>query len=112
MAKMERQQDVGEYLGATFVKANKITSLKLVGEPRSVTTDFDGKEKQRYEWDVEYAGKTASGPQKWRLPAHSINALIDKYGEDSDKWIEQDLPIKVDGSGAYEHVAIDELRLK
>ena len=88
MTKIEKQ--TGDYLKGEFVKEKGITQLKITSEPKDVQGDFGIK----LECKVSYDGFSTGSPSTWTLNKKSRNALIDKLGNDTAKWIGFVVPIE------------------
>jgi hypothetical protein len=88
MTTIEKQ--TGNYLKGDFVKEKGITQLKITSEPKDVQGDFGIK----LECQVSYEGFNTGSPSTWTLNKKSRNALIDKLGNDTEKWIGFTVPVE------------------
>ncbi len=105
----------GSNLKASFVEERKITSLKITNEGEYVTYKprNDGeKETTKLVLGVEYDGITSSDPNKWSMNNKSMNALIDKWGDDTAVWVGKAVEINIAGEKEYRHIVVDEMRTK
>jgi len=108
--KIDRQAVGSDYLNAKFIQDNKVAEVKLASDVREESNRFDQNKKQ-FVVDVTYQGLVKGSPNRWKLGGAAINALIDKFGDDTAKWVDQTIPITVGGEGMYQHVTVDTLRL-
>lgn len=88
MTTIEKQ--TGNYLKGDFVKEKGLTELKITSEPKDVNGDFGIK----LECQVSYDGFGTGSPSTWTLNKKSRNALIDKLGKDTEKWIGFVVPVE------------------
>ena len=78
----------GMYLNGEFVKQNSVTKIKILNEPKTVATEFG----EKLQCDAE-CNDSAKSTRKWSINNTSKNALIDLYGKDTKKWIDQTVDI-------------------
>jgi hypothetical protein len=88
MTVIEKQS--GNYLKGDFVKEKGLTQLKITSEPKDVQGDFGIK----LECQVSYENFSTGSPSTWTLNKKSRNALIDKLGNDTAKWIGFNVPVE------------------
>ena len=86
------EKQVGTYLKGDYVKEKGITKLKIMSEARDVDSNFS--EGKKLECKVSYDGQIKDGPDTWTLNKKSRNALIDKLGADTVKWIGFVVPVE------------------
>lgn len=72
------------------MKERGIDTLIIVTEPKEV----DGKFGVKPECEVSFQGQTEDDPHSWTLNKKSTDALIDKFGTDSKKWMGSKIPIE------------------
>ena len=106
----------GEYLKAEFVKANKITELKLDDAKSMKYVTFPGKDGKpdqiKLQGTIIYSGQGKEDPNTWTMNNKCKNALVDAWGEDTDEWINKPIPITIGGEGTMTHILVDSLRIK
>jgi len=108
--KIERQQEGSDFINAQFVTDNKLDSVQIVSDVEVSASKFDEK-KTQHVVSINYQGWIKGSPSKWKLPASAINALIDKYGDETSNWVDKKVPITLAGDGQYKHVTVDKLRI-
>ncbi len=92
------------------MKERGIEVLIIVTEPKEV----DGKFGIKPECQVSFQGQTEDDPKFWTLNKKSTNALVDKFGTDSTKWMGVKIPIETAPTekGRAIYVDIDKLNKK
>ena len=100
-----------DVLTADTVAALQIEWLRITGDVSEIQFKIDGRMHQRYEVAVSYDGMTHQMPDKWVMTGASSNLLIDAFGDDTELWRDQMIPVMVSGLGVYRHVLVDETRL-
>ena len=100
-------KQVGNYLKGEYVKEKGITKLKITSEAVDVNGDFG----RKLECEVTYDGQTQESPNKWTLNKRSRNALIDKFGPDTTKWIGNVVPIETSLTEKGRAIYVDEVEL-
>ncbi len=113
---VEKSAEGGEFLKASFVKENKITELKLDDASSMKYVTFEGKdgkdEQIKLQGHVTFSGQGKEDPDTWTMNNKCKNAIIDAWGENTDKWIDKVIPISLGGEGAMTHIIVDALRIK
>ena len=89
------------------MKSKGIAKLKITSEPK----DVDGNFGKKLECEVSFLGQTEGSPNKWTLNKKSRNALIDKFGADTIKWIGQEVPIETAQTEKGRAIYVDEVEL-
>jgi len=90
------------------VKEKGITVLKIITEPRDVDGDFG----KKLECKVTYDGIREGSPNQWSMNKKSRNALIDKFGNDTLKWVGKLIPIETATTEKGRAIYVDEIELK
>jgi len=113
--KVEKGNTGGNNLKVEFVQERKITSLKVTDEGEMVT--YEAKKEgetasTKLVVGVSFEGQKDGDPNKWSLNNKSRNALIDIWGDDTEKWIDKVAEISISGDGDYKHIIVDTLRTK
>lgn len=113
--KVDKAEIGGDFLKAKFVKENKITELQIVNKESIKFVTFEGKDNkpdvQKIQCEVTYKNQGKEDPSQWTMNQKCRNAIIDAFGEDSDKWIDKVIPINIAGEGEMTHILVDELRI-
>ena len=92
-----------------YVKEKGITHLTITSEPK----DVDGNFGKKLECEVSYDGFKKDNPNIWTLNKKSRNALIDKLGGNTTKWIGFKVPIEtaITEKGRAIYVDIEALKI-
>ena len=61
---------------------------------------------------IKYDGQRAGDPTTWALNNKSRNALIDIFGDQTEKWVGKVVEINISGEGEFKHLIIDQVRTK
>ncbi len=110
---VEKQQ--GKNVKASFVEDKGISILTIKDEGELITYDAQkdgGDPVTKLVVGVTFDGQSKNDPKKWSMNAKSQNALIDKWGTNTEKWIGKDVEIKTEGEGEFKHISVDTLRTK
>lgn len=101
------KKQVGDYLNGVFVKEKGISKIKIQTEPIEVTGVFG----EKLECKISFEGQTEKSPHKWTMNKKSRNILIDKFGNDTMKWVGKIIPIETAQTekGRAIYVDVDEL---
>jgi len=115
MTKVERKSEGGNYLKQQFVTANFITALKIENAGSSVeftNTDKKGNDVTVSKWQVEvsYEGQKEGDPNVWTMNNTSFNAVLDLFGDETEKWIGKVVEITIGGEGEMKHIKVDSVR--
>lgn len=108
----------GNNIKAKDMEAMRVTQLTIVDEGEMVT--FTPKRKEGDKEDpkpttkliigVTYKGIRDGDPTRWALNNKSRNALIDLWGDDTEKWIGKTADITYAGESEYRHIIVDDIR--
>ncbi len=114
--KIEKGNTGSDNISVAFVEERKLTKLKIINEGEMNTyTPKEGsgdKPTTRLLIGISYEGQQDGDPKHWRMNNTSRNALIDIYGDDTEKWIGKEPEITLEGTGEFRHITIDTLRTK
>ena len=113
---VEKSAEGNEFLKAKFVKENKITELKMDDAESVKHVTFEGKDGKldqiKLQAHIVYSGQGKEDPDTWTMNNKCKNALIDAWGDDTDKWVGKPIPISLGGEGDMTHILVDSLRIK
>jgi len=114
--KVKKTAEGGQFLKASFVKEHRITELQIPDAREITEVTFvgkDGKPDQvKLQVPVIYKDAGKEDPNVWTLNNKSKNALIDAWGDDTDKWIDKKIPITIGGQGDMTHILVDSMRIE
>jgi len=114
--KVEKVSDSQDFLKAKFVQEHKITELKIENGESFQFVTFEGKDgkpdQQKLQCEIIYNGKGKEDPSKWTMNNKSRNALVDAWGDNTDKWVGKIIPITIAGEGEMTHILVDKLRIE
>ncbi len=113
--KIEKGNTGGNNLKVTDVNEKRITSLKITdeGEMKTYEGEKEGdKSTTKLIIGVEYTDMKTGDPDKWSMNNKSRNALIDIWGDDTEKWVGKTAEISISGEGEFKHIVVDTLRTK
>ena len=110
---LEKVPTGGNFLNAKSVKDLRITTVKIESEGELVTFEAkDGKKQEKVSLKISFQGQRPDDPDSWTLNNKSRNSLIELFGGSTPKWVGQTVELKLDGTGEYEHITVDEMRTK
>lgn len=84
------KKQLGEYINGEFLKDSKIDLLTISTIPELKTGTYGDK----LECSVTYQGFAQGKPYKWGMNTTCRNQLIDKYGENTDDWLNKTVPVE------------------
>ena len=84
------KKQLGDYINGEFLKDNKIDLLTISTIPVMTSSSFGDK----LECSVTYTGFAQGKPYKWSMNTTCRNQLIDKYGENTDDWLNKIIPVE------------------
>lgn len=87
------------FLNKKVVKEQLVKIVKIKTEPVYVTTTYEGKESQKLEC-VCRTQVDEPREVKWQMNATTQNFLIDKFGPDTEKWIDKEVEIAIKQAGS------------
>lgn len=106
----------GDFFKADFVKKNKITEVQITDARTIKEVTFEGKDGKpaqiKLQVEITYKGQGKEDPSTWTMNNKCKNALFDAWGEDTDSWVNQKIPIQLAGEGAMEHILVDTMRIE
>ena len=110
--KVEKGATGSGFLNAKEVISRRISKLQIMDEgERMEYPAKDGRPAAtRVVLGVMYEGQREGDPSKWSLNNKSLNALIDIFGDDTEKWVDKTVEIGIAGEGDYKHIIVDTLR--
>lgn len=112
---MNIPKSLGENIKVGLVKELDITSLKIEDEGTFVKyapTKEGEREVEKIVVKVSFDGQKKHHPFKWVMNDKSRNAVIDIYGDESEKWKGKIIDIQIAGALEFEHIAVDQVRTK
>lgn len=80
----------GSYLNGEFVKQNDITKLKILDEPKMVSTEFG----EKLQCHVQ-CNDSSDSTRIWSINKTSQNRLIRLFGNESKEWVGKDAEVEV-----------------
>jgi hypothetical protein len=86
MQKMTKAKIIIGRINGEFIKSNNVTTLTILSVP-----DYGKFEK--LECKVR-CNDTANTQGDWQLNAQSNNALINKFQDDTEKWVTKTIPVQ------------------
>ena len=100
-------------MSAEFVEDRNLTAIRIVDEGEIVEFEQkNGKMERKPCVGIVYADMQPGDPTKWTLNNKSRNALIDIFGKETRKWINQVVEITLAGEDKYRHITVDRMRTK
>ncbi len=113
---VEKSAESGEFLKAKFVKEHGILELIIDDARETKEVSFEGKDGKpdqiKLQVHVKYDAVGKEDPTVWTMNNKCKNALIDAFGDDTDKWVDKPIPISLGGEGEMTHILVDSLRIK
>ena len=112
---LEEPQVGTNRLKADFIESRKIVALKILDEGKMMTFSSKNNPNEKSTkpvFEVDYEGKTNDDPNQWALNGKSQKSLMDVWGKETKNWIGKTAEIKLEGTGEYKHIAVDEIRTK
>ena len=87
------------FLNKKVVQEQGVKKVKIKTEPVYVTTEYEGKQSQKLEC---LCATQVDEPKevKWQMNATTQNFLIDKYGKDTEKWIDKEIDLAIKQAGS------------
>ena len=80
----------GNYLNGEFAKENDVTKLKILDEPKMVSTEFGEKLQCRVQ-----CNDSNDSQRIWSINKTSQNRLIKLFGNESKEWVGKEVGIEV-----------------
>lgn len=112
---MKIDKALGDTIKVALIEEREISVLKIKDEGTLVTYDPQNEGEKPVEKlviQVTFDGQSKNDPFKWSMNNKSRNALIDKWGSDTEKWIGKEAEINVNGEGKMKHITVDPIRTK
>lgn len=101
---MAKAKLINSKINGDFVKENHVTELKIQSIP-----DFGTYQKLECEVQCNDESKTKG---KWTISKQPNNALIKKWGDDTDNWVGKIVPVKAENYETGWGIVVDTTRLE